>query len=199
MVPLVRNLSRYLSTLCGIAFLAAGLSLSGYLGRAPAQATGEASLSARINPEFLAVKMRAAQMQPELPRLDQALETLAVQLKDRPDLSPAAKASTIVRVEQARAVLRSQGETLRRAAANLTDWTSVGQEIDALAEMLNVEGDQIVSVVADETARQGGNAGQLAAAHAAYRTAVTELVEAARKAREHGQVAGGGRGGSDKR
>ena len=66
-----------------------------------------------------------------------------------------------------------------------------------MAEMLNVEGDQIVSVVADETARQGGNAGQLAAAHAAYRTAVTELVEAARKAREHGQVLGGGSG--DKR
>jgi hypothetical protein len=28
---------------------------------------------------------------------------------------------------------------------------------------------------------------------------VTELVEAARKAREHGQVAGGSRGGGDKR
>jgi prophage DNA circulation protein len=198
-VQLVRNLSRYLWTLCGIACLAAGLGLSGYVGRASAQATGEASLLARINPEFLAVKMRAAQMQPEVPRLDQALETLAAQLKDRPDLSLGAKEAAIARVEQARAVLRSHAETLRRAAANLTDWTSAGQEIDALAEMLNVEGDQIVRVVTDETARQGANADQLAAAHAAYRTAVTELVEAARKAREHGQVAGGSPGGGDKR
>jgi hypothetical protein len=54
--------------------------------------------------------------------------------------------------------------------------------------MLNVEGDQIVRVVADGTAREGANADQSAAAHAAYRTAVTELVEAARKAREHGQA-----------
>ena len=199
MVPLVRNLSRYLGSLCGIACLAAGLGLSGYVGRAPAQGTGDASLSARINAEFLAVKMRAAQIQPELPRLDQELETLAAQLKGRADLSPAAKEAAIARVEQARAVLRSHAETLRRAAANLTDWTSAGQEIDALAEMLNTEGDQIVRVVVDETARQGGNADQLAAAHAAYRTAVTELVEAARKAREHGQVAGGSPGGGDKR
>ena len=134
-----------------------------------------------------------------MPRLDQALETLAAQLKDRVDLSPEAKEAATGRIEQARAVLRSHGETLRRAAANLTDWTSAGQEIDALAEMLNVDGDQIVRVVADETARKGGNADQLVAAHAAYRTAVTELVEAARKAREHGQVAGGSRGGGDKR
>jgi hypothetical protein len=206
MVPLVRNLSRYLGSLCGIACLAAGLGLSGYIGRALAQATGDASLPARINAEFLAVKMRAAQMQPELQRLDQELEALAAQLKGRADLSPAAKASAIARVEQARAVMRSHGETLRRAAAHLTDWTSAGQEIDALAEMLNVEGDQVVRVVADETARQGGNADQLAAAHTAYRTAVTQLVDAARKAREEARVAreqrqvtGGSRGGGDKR
>ena len=117
MVPLVRNLSRYLSTLCGIAFLAAGLSLSGYFGRAPAQATGEASLSARINPEFLAVKMRAAQIQPELSRLDQALETLAVQLKDRPDLSPAAKAS---RMTIGIPSYQRDGKTSARALASST-------------------------------------------------------------------------------
>jgi hypothetical protein len=194
-----RNLKRYLSTCCGIAFLAAALWLSGYVGQAPAEDKGKASLSKRMNSEFLAVKIRAARMQPELLRLDQELETFAARLKDRADLSPTAKASTISRVEAARAVLRSHAETLRRAAANLTDWTNAAQEIEALAEMLNVEGDQIVIVVTDEIARQGGNADQLAAAFAAYRTAVTQLVESARKAREDSQVVTGSRGGGDKR
>jgi hypothetical protein len=189
-----RNLKRYLSTCCGIAFLAAALWLSAYVGQAPAEDKGKA-----MNSEFLAAKIRAARMQPELLRLDQELETFAARLKDRADLSPTAKASTISRVEAARAVLRSHAETLRRAAANLTDWTNAAQEIEALAEMLNVEGDQIVVVVTDEIARQGGNADQLAAAFAAYRTAVTQLVESARKAREDGQVDTGSRGGGDKR
>ena len=57
-------------------------------------------------------------------------------------------------------------------------------EIDNLADLLNMEGDQVVNVVNDATTRQAGNADQLAAAHAAYRKAVTELVDAARKARE---------------
>jgi ABC-type transporter Mla subunit MlaD len=152
----------------------------------------------------------AAQVQQELPRLDQALETLAAHLKERADLSADAKAAALARVEQARAVLRSHGETLQRAAAyfgTATDWTNAGQDIDALAELLNVEGDKVVSVVAEETARQGGNADQLAAAHAAYRKAMAELVDAARRAREaariareQGQVAGESRGGKgDKR
>lgn len=197
MVLLMQNLSLYRSTLCGIALITTGLGLSGYVGQAPAQETGKASLSTRINVEFLAVKFRAAQIQPELSRLDQELETLAARLKDRSDLSPTARASATSQVEQARAVLRSHAETLRSAAANLTDWTTAGQEIDALAEMLNMQGDQIVRVVTDEIARQDGNADQLVTAAATYQTAVTQLVEAARKAREHSQVVGGG--GGDKR
>lgn len=199
MVLLMRNLSRYRSSLCAIALIATGLGLSGYVGQAPAQDTGKASLSTRINVEFLAVKIRAAQMQPELSRLDQELETLAARLKDRSDLSPTEKASAISQVKRARAVLRNHAETLRRAAANLTDWTTAGQEIDSLAEILNVQGDQILRVVTGEIARQDGNADQLVRAAATYRTAVTQLVEAARKAREHSQVVGGSRGGGDKR
>ena len=199
MALLMRILSRYGSGLCHIALIATGLGLSGYVGQAPAQDTGKASLSTRINVEFLAVKIRAAQMQPELSRLDQELETLAARLKDRSDLSATARASAISQVEQARAVLSSHAETLRRAAANLTDWTTAGQEIDALAEMLNMQGDKILRVVTDEIARQDGNADQLVTAAATYRAAVTQLVEAARKAREHSQVVGGSRGGGDKR
>ena len=138
-------------------------------------------------------------MQPELSRLDQELETFAARLKDRSDSSPTAKASAISQIEQARAVLRSHAETLRKAAANLTDWTTAGQEIDALAEMLNMQGDQILRAVTDEIARQDGNADQLVTTAATYRAAVTQLVEAARKAREQGQVVGGSQGGGDKR
>ena len=190
---------RYRSSLCRIALIAAGLGLSGYVGQATAQDTGKASLSTRINVEFLAVKIRAAQIQPELSRLDQELEAYAAQLKDRSDLSPTAKASAISQIEQARAVLRSHAETLRKAAANLTDWTTAGQEIDALAEILNMQGDQILRAVNDEIARQDGDADQLVATAVTYRTAITQLVEAARKARGHSQVVGGSRGGGDKR
>ena len=189
----------YRSSLCRIALIAAGLGLSGYVGQATAQDTGKASLSTRINVEFLTVKIRAAQMQPELSRLDQELEAYAAQLKDRSDLSPTAKASAISQIEQARAVLRSHAETLRKAAANLTDWTTSGQEIDALAEILNMQGDQILRAVNDEIARQDGDADQLVATAVTYRTAITQLVEAARKARGHSQVVGGSRGGGDKR
>jgi hypothetical protein len=173
MALLMRNLSRYGSSLCCIALIATGLGLSGYVGQAPAQDTGKASLSTRTNVEFLEMKIRAAQMQPELSRLDQELETLAARLKDRSDLSATARASAISQVEQARAVLSSHAETLRRAAANLTDWTTAGQEIDALAEMLNMQGDKILRAVTDEIARQDGNADQLVAAAATYGTAVT--------------------------
>ena len=192
----MRNLSR--SCLCRIALIATGLGLSGYVGQAPAQDTGKASLSTRNSVEFLAVKIRAAQMQPELSRLDQELETFAAQLKDRSDLSPTAKASAISQIEQARAVLRSHAETLRRAAANLTDWTTAGQEIDALAEMLNMQGDQTLRTVTEEIGRQDGNADQLVMAATTYRAAVTQLVEAAQNARAS-QVVGGSLGGGDKR
>jgi ABC-type transporter Mla subunit MlaD len=192
-VLLMRNLSR--SCLCRIALIAIGFGISGYVGHA--QDTAKAGLSTRNNVEFLGVKIRAAQMQPELSRLDQELETFAARLKDRSDLSPTTKASAISQVEQARAVLRSHAETLRRAAANLTDWTTAGQEIDALAEMLNMQGDQTLRAVTDEIARHDGNADQLVTSAATYQTAVTQLVEAARKAREHSQVVGGG--GGDKR
>jgi predicted nucleic acid-binding Zn-ribbon protein len=198
-VLLMRNLSRYRSSLCRIALIAIGFGISGYVGQASAQDTAKAGLSTRNNVEFLAVKIRAAQIQPELSRLDQELETFAARLKDRSDLSPTTKASAISQVEQAQAVLRSHAETLRRAAANLTDWTTAGQEIDALAEMLNMQGEQILRVVTDEIARQDGNADQLVIAATTYRAAVTQLVEAARKAREHSQVVGGSRGGGDKR
>ena len=196
-VLLMRNLSRYRSSLCRIALIAIGFGISGYVGHA--QDTAKAGLSTRNNVEFLGVKIRAAQMQPELSRLDQELETFAARLKDRSDLSPTTKASAISQVEQARAVLRSHAETLRRAAANLTDWTTAGQEIDALAEMLNMQGDQTLRAVTDEIARQDGNADQLVMAATTYRAAVTQLVEAARKVREHSQVVGGSRGGGDKR
>jgi hypothetical protein len=189
----------YSSSLCRIALIAAGLGLSGYVGQATAQDTGKASLSTRINVEFLTVKLRAAQMQPELSRLDQELEAYAARLKDRSDLSPTAKASAISQIEQARAVLRSHAETLRKAAANLTDWTTAGQEIDALAEILNMQGDQILRAVNDEIARQDGDADQLVAIAVTYRTAITQLVEATRKARGHSQVVGGSRGVGDKR
>ena len=65
--------------------------------------------------------------------------------------------------------------------------------------MLNMQGDQILRAVTDEIARQDGNADQLVTAATTYRAAVTQLVEAARKAREQGQVVGGSRGGGDKR
>ena len=198
-VLLMRNLSRCPSSLCRIALIAIGFGISGYVGQASAQDTAKAGLSTRNNVEFLAVKIRAAQMQPELSRLDQELETFAARLMDRSDLSPTAKASAISQVERARAVLHSYAETLRRAAANLTDWTTAGQEIDALAEMLNMRGEQTLRAVTDEIARRDGNADQLVMAATAYRAAVTQLVEAARKAREHSQVVGGSRGGSEKR
>ena len=59
--------------------------------------------------------------------------------KDRSNSSQTTEASAYSQVEQARAVLRSHAETLRRAAARCTDWTTAGQEIDALAEMLSME------------------------------------------------------------
>ena len=191
----VRNLSRHLGSICCVACLA--LSLSGVVGRvqaqvqaqaqAQAQAAGEASLSARINAEFQEVKASVAEMQKQAPRLDQALETFAAHLKTRTDLSADEKAAALARVEQARAVLRSHGETLRHAAARFngaTGGTDTRQDIDALAELLNVEGDKLVSAVTDQTARKTGDLDQLAAAHAAYRKAVTALVDAARKMQE---------------
>ncbi|MFY9734636.1 MAG: hypothetical protein WAL02_05810 [Rhodoplanes sp.] len=163
------------------------LSLSGVVGRAQAQATGEASLSARINAEFQEVKATVAEVQKQAPRLDQALEAFAAHLKARADLSADEKAAALARIEQARAVLRGHGETLRRAAARFdgaTGGTDTGQDIDALAQLLNVEGDKLVSAVTDQTARRTGDLDQLAAAHAAYRRAVTALVDAARKVQE---------------
>ena len=53
-----------------------------------------------------------------------------------------------------------------------------------MAQLLNVEGDKLVSAVTDQTARRTGDLDQLAAAHAAYRKAVTALVDAARKVQE---------------
>lgn len=181
----VRNLSRHLGSICCVACLA--LSLSGVVGRAEAQATGEASLSARINAEFQEVKATVAEVQKQAPRLDQALEAFAAHLKARADLSADEKAAALARIEQARAVLRGHGETLRRAAARFdgaTGGTDTGQDIDALAQLLNVEGDKLVSAVTDQTARRTGDLDQLAAAHAAYRRAVTALVDAARKVQE---------------
>ncbi len=130
----VRNLSRHLGSICCVACLA--LSLSGVVGRAQAQATGEASLSARINAEFQEVKATVAEVQKQAPRLDQALETFAAHLKARADFSADEKAAALARIEQARAVLRGHGETLRRAAARFdgaTGGTDTGQDIDALA------------------------------------------------------------------
>jgi hypothetical protein len=164
------------------------LGLSGVVGRAQAQATGEGSLSARINAEFQEVKATAGEVQKQAPRLDQALETFAAHLKAAGDLSADEKAAALARIEQARAVLRSHGETVRRAAARFdgaTGGTDTRQDIDALAQLLNVEGDKLVSAVTDQTARRIGDLDQLAAAQAAYRKAVTALVEAARKVQEN--------------
>jgi hypothetical protein len=182
MLPASRGLGRWLGLFWCIAGLGAGLGAIGSVGRTHAQAAGEAGLSARIDAEFQAVKARTAQVQEELPRLDQALEALAAQLKERADLSAEAKAAALARVERARAVLRSHSETLQRANTT-TDSTDAGRELDNLADLLNIEGDLVVNVLNDSTTRQAGNADQLAAAHAAYRKAVTELVDAARKAR----------------
>lgn len=181
-LPAMRVLGRSLAfTLC-MAWLGAGLDAIGFVGRTHAQAAGEAGLAARIDAEFQAVKARTAQVQQELPRLDQALDAIAAQLKERADLSVEAKAAALARVERARAVLRSHSETLQRANA-ATDSTDAGRELDNLADLLNIEGDLVVNVFNDSTTRQAGNADQLAAAHAAYRKAVAELVDAARKAR----------------
>jgi hypothetical protein len=201
MLPATRVLGRCLAFTCCMACLGAGLGATGFVGWTHAQTAGEAGLSARIDAEFQAVKARTAQVQQELPRLDQALEALAAQLKDRADLSAEAKAAALARVERARAVLRSHSETLQRANTT-TGSTDAGRELDNLADLLNMEGDQVVNVVNDSTTRQAGNADQLATAHAAYRKAVTELVDAARKAREaaritreQGSVAGESRSG----
>ena len=147
MAPPLRVPTRCFDLICGIACLGAALCFPASTGWAQAQTQPPASdsLAAQINAEFQAVKERAVHVRLELPRLDQALEAFAAHLKDRADLSDVAKAAALARVEQARAVLRRHDETLRRAAARLNaakEPTSVGQEIDALAELLNVEGDQ---------------------------------------------------------
>jgi hypothetical protein len=64
---------------------------------------------------------------------------------------------------------------------------------------LNMQGDQILRAVNDEIARQDGDADQLVATAITYRTAITQLVEAARKARGHNQNVGGSQGSGDKR
>ena len=161
MVPATRVLGRCLGLIWCMTSLGAVLGATGFVGRTSAQAAGEAGLSARINAEFQAVKARTAQVQLELPRLDQALEALAAQLKDRAHLSADAKAAALARVERARAVLRSHGETLRRANTAIGS-TDAGRELDNLADLLNMEGDQVVNVVNDSTTRQAGNADQLA-------------------------------------
>ena len=196
MAPALRRPIRCLGLIGGIACLGAALGFSASTGWAQAQTQPPASdsLAAQINAEFQAVKERAVVVRLELPRLDQALETFAMHLKDRADLSPADKAAALARVDQARAVLRGHDATLRRAAANLSaakDSAAAGSDIDALADLLNVEGDKIVSVVRDETVRGSSDADQLVAAHEAYRRAVAELVEAARKAREAARAAPG--------
>ena len=66
-VLLMRNLSRYRSSLCRIALIASGLGLSGYVGQAPAQDTGKASLSTRNNVEFLAVRFAQHRCSPSCP------------------------------------------------------------------------------------------------------------------------------------
>ena len=193
----MRNLSR--SCFFRIALIATGLGLSWYVGQAPAQDTGKASLSPRNSVEFLAVKICAAQMQPELSRLDQELEIFAARLRIAlicPRRQKPRRFHRSSRREPSCVVMLRRYEGLRR---NLTDWSTAGQEIDALAEMLNMQGDQTLRAITDEIARQDGNADQLVTAATTYRAAVTQLVEAARKAREHSQVVGGSRGGGDKR
>lgn len=178
----VRNLSRYFGVTICAACLALGLSA--FAGGAQVRAAGDDGLAARIDAEFSEVKASAAEVQQQAPRLDQALEAFAAHLEARADLPADEKAAALVRVEQARALLRTHGETVQRAATGLGGAPVVanaGQEIDALAQLLTVEGDRLVGVVADQAARKTGDSDQLAAAHAAYRKAVTALVDAARK------------------
>lgn len=176
----VRNLSRYFGVTICAASLALGLS--GFVGGAQVRAAGEDGLAARIDAEFSEVKASAAEVQQQAPRLDQALEAFAAHLEARADLPADEKAAALARVEQARALLRTHGETVQRAATGLGGApANAGQEIDALAQLLTVEGDRLVGVVADQAARKTGDSDQLAAAHAAYRKAVTALVDAARK------------------
>jgi hypothetical protein len=177
----VRNLSRYFAVTICAASLALGLSA--FAGGAQVRAADDDGLSARINAEFSEVKASAAEVQQQAPRLDQALEAFAGHLDVRADLSADEKAAALARVEQARVVLRSHGETVQRAArlGGGTAGANAGQEIDALAQLLTVEGDRLVGVVADQAARKTGDSDQLASAHAAYRKAVTALVDAARK------------------
>ena len=176
----VRNLSRYFGVTICAACLALGLSA--FAGGAQVRAAGEDGLAARIDAELSEVKASAAEEQQQAPRLDQALEAFAAHLEARADLPADEKAAALVRVEQARALLRTHGETVQRAATGLGGApANAGQEIDALAQLLTVEGDRLVGVVADQAARKTGDSDQLAAAHAAYRKAVTALVDAARK------------------
>lgn len=176
----VRNLSRYFGVTICAASLALGLS--GFVGGAQVRAAGEDGLAARIDAEFSEVKASAAEVQQQAPRLDQVLEAFAAHLEARADLPADEKAASLARVEQARALLRTHGETVQRAATGLGGApANAGQEIDALAQLLTVEGDRLVGVVADQAARKTGDSDQLAAAHAAYRKAVTALVDAARK------------------
>jgi hypothetical protein len=186
----VRNQSRYFGLTICAACLALGLS--GFAGRERVRAAGEGSLSARIDAEFSGVKATSAEVQQQAPRLDQALEAFAANLEARADLSADEKAAALARVEQARTVLRTHGETLKRAATGLGGAAAAAaadarREIDALAQLLTVEGDHLVSVVADQAARKTGDSDQLAAAHAAYRKAVKALVDAARKMQDDGK------------
>jgi len=82
---------------CCVACLALGVP--GLIGRGQSQAAGEASLSARINAEFSEVKTSAAEVQRQMPRLDQALEAFAAHLKAQADLSADEKAAALARIE----------------------------------------------------------------------------------------------------
>lgn len=145
------------------------------------------AMAAQLSADFQSVKDRAARVREELPRLDQALAAFAAHLKERADLAPDRKAAAIARTEEARAALVGHDLALRRFAAYcnaIADWTDAAGEIDRLAELLNAEGDRVLNVVADRTAREIGDPDRLAAAHSAYRMAMSELVDAARRMRD---------------
>jgi hypothetical protein len=109
----VKKQSRVRGLLFCIVCLGGGLGPS-WVGHAQVQQPPADALASQLKADFQAVKARAADVQRELPRLDDALEALAARLRERADLSVEEKAARLARLDRARAVLRGHDETLRR-------------------------------------------------------------------------------------
>lgn len=161
--------------------LPSGLPVAGVV---LAQSASHAA-SSELEVEFQDVRAHAARLEKELPRFNRVLQEFAAELQAQSGGSPAP--TILAKVDEARAVLRGHDEVLRRFAVYgglVTQWRDASQEIEELAQLLNVEGDRVLSVIAERPARTDTGPDGLATAHNAYRQAMTELVYAAQRTRD---------------